>query len=104
MKIGKVVSIMLMLCLLLSACGMVEDRHTDYFGFDVADFILVEEEDTHGGFLGDGSYYLILDCSQNAGQARIFISSKRKSLGGLQKTFAILSFLGYNGEKGRFAL
>ncbi len=70
MKIGKVVSIMLMLCLLLSACGMVEDRHTDYFGFDVADFILVEEEDTHGGFLGDGSYYLILDCSQNAGQAR----------------------------------
>jgi len=70
MKIGKLLSVMLILCLLLSACGMVTERHTDYFGFDVADFIMVEEEDTHGGFLGDGSYYLILDCSQNAGKAR----------------------------------
>ncbi len=34
----------------------------------------------------------------------MFISSKRKSLGGLQKTFAILSFLGYNEGNGGFAL
>ena len=28
-------------------------------------FIIVEEEDTHGGFHGDGTYFLALDCSQN---------------------------------------
>ena len=33
------------------------------------DFSVVEELDTHGGFLGDGSYYLILDCSNNKEQA-----------------------------------
>ena len=39
MKLGKLLSVMLILCLLLSACGVVTERHTDYFGFDVADFI-----------------------------------------------------------------
>ena len=42
---------------------------TEYFGFAKKDFSVVEELDTHGGFLGDGSYYLILDCSKNKEQA-----------------------------------
>lgn len=29
---------------------------------------IVGVNDTHGGFLGDGSYYLILDCSDNKEQ------------------------------------
>lgn len=37
----------------------------EYFGFTKGDFSVVEELDTHGGFHGDGSYRLILDCSGN---------------------------------------
>lgn len=37
-----------------------------YFGFSKQKFTVVEEQDTHGGFHGDGSYYLVLDCSNHA--------------------------------------
>ena len=40
-----------------------------YFGFEKKDYIVLEEEDSHGGFHGDGSYYLILDCSENKEKA-----------------------------------
>ena len=42
---------------------------TEHFGFAKKDFTVVEEIDTHGGFHGDGSYYLILDCSDNKDKA-----------------------------------
>lgn len=42
---------------------------TEYFGFAKKEFSVVEELDTHGGFHGDGSYYLILDCSDNKEKA-----------------------------------
>ena len=42
---------------------------TEHFGFAKKDFSVVEELDTHGGFRGDGSYYLILDCSNNKEKA-----------------------------------
>ena len=45
------------------------DKQTEHFGFAKRDFTVVEELDTHGGFHGDGSYYLILDCSNNKEQA-----------------------------------
>jgi len=38
-------------------------------GFSKEDFIVVDEADTHGGFHGDGEYYLILDCSENREKA-----------------------------------
>lgn len=38
-------------------------------------FSVVEEEDTHGGFHGDGTYYLTLDCSQNKEVAMELINS-----------------------------
>ena len=41
----------------------------NYFGFSKKDFTVTEEVDTHGGFHGDGSYYLILDCSENKEKA-----------------------------------
>lgn len=44
---------------------LIDTQPDDYFGFSKKDFTVVEEQDTHGGFLGDGSYYLILDCSNN---------------------------------------
>lgn len=40
-----------------------------YFDFHKRDFVVVEEADTHGGFHGDGTYYIILDCSDDQEQA-----------------------------------
>ena len=60
----------LLLCVVFSACEPEEDTLSKCFGFEKSDFIISEETDTHGGFHGDGSYYLILDCSQNADKAR----------------------------------
>ena len=64
----------LILCTVLPGRGSGKDKpDTDkqrsYMGFDKSEYTLVAEEDTHGGFLGDGSYYLILDCSSNAEKA-----------------------------------
>lgn len=41
----------------------------EYFGFTRRDFSVMDELDTHGGFHGDGSYRLILDCSGNRQEA-----------------------------------
>ena len=46
-----------------TACA--DSKSEEYAGFLKSDFAVVEEEDTHGGFHGDGMYYLILDCSGN---------------------------------------
>ncbi len=70
MKCIKVPVFSIILCVILSGCSMVESRQTNFLGFEIGDFTTVEEADTHGGFHGDGSYYLILDCSENATLAR----------------------------------
>lgn len=54
----------LTLLIALSSCA-IAPQPDDYFGFSKQDFTVVEEEDSHNDFLGDGSYYLILDCSNN---------------------------------------
>ncbi len=46
----------------------IENRR-ERFGFAKNDFVIVEEEDTHGGFHGDGTYYLIMDCTGNKEKA-----------------------------------
>lgn len=50
----------------VGGCSVPSD---DYFGFSRHDFTVVAEEDTHGGFHGDGEYYLILDCSDHQAEA-----------------------------------
>lgn len=65
----------LLFCVTLSACGLTEDTLSKHFGFKTSDFIISEEKDTHGGFHGEGSYYLILDCSQNADKARSIVEN-----------------------------
>lgn len=35
------------------------------FGINEKDFTVIEEQDTHGGFHGDGTYHISLDCSDN---------------------------------------
>lgn len=74
MKHIKMITVILAICLLFSACNLSESQQTNYFGFETSDFTVVEERDTHDGFLGDGSYYLILDCSQNASRAHEVIT------------------------------
>ncbi len=51
------------------ACSIGEGASRDYFGFCKEDFVILEETDTHSGFHGDGSYHLILDCSENKDKA-----------------------------------
>lgn len=63
-------------------------------GFSKEDFIIVEEADTHGGFHGDGSYYLILDCSKNKEKALENIKSWKELP--LSKN---LNLIMYGGEK-----
>lgn len=52
----------------LSAC-FANTHSDDYFGFSKHDFTVVEEQNTHGGFHGDGFYSLILDCSSHTENA-----------------------------------
>ena len=49
----------------LFACTNSQKTLDEGFEFCKEDFVVIEELDTHGGFLGDGAYYLTLDCSKN---------------------------------------
>ncbi len=63
----KVLYVVCAIALIASLCGCA--AKDPYFGFTKQDFTVVEENDTHGGFLGDGEYYLIMDCSDNTEKA-----------------------------------
>lgn len=69
MKYIKFIAVVIAICFIFSACNIREVQQLAYFGFKTSDFTIVEESDTHGGFHGDGYYYLILDCSENVEQA-----------------------------------
>ncbi len=84
----------MLLCLTVSACGFTENKLSKHFAFETSDFIVVEENDTHSGFHGDGSYYLILDCSQNTDKARNIVKSW-KSLPLSENLHLVM----YGGEK-----
>ena len=65
----------ILLCITFSSCGLTEDALSKYFEFNTSDFAVLEEKDTHGGFHGEGSYYIVLDCSQNADKARSIVEN-----------------------------
>ena len=69
MKFAKIIIVTIIACLFLTSCNTVGSGQTDYFGFKTGEFTVVDEKDTHGGFHGDGSYYLILDCSEKSEQS-----------------------------------
>lgn len=75
MKYIKLLLSLILLCCVLSSCGLQSNTRTECFGFNIADYTLVEEHDTHGSFLGDGSYYLILDCSEKTSTAQEIIDN-----------------------------
>ncbi|MCR5636657.1 MAG: hypothetical protein K6F76_05720 [Clostridiales bacterium] len=65
----KILLFALAFCLLFSSCGILNEKF-NALGFDVTGYNIIEEKDSHGGFHGDGTYYLILDCSSNPQKAR----------------------------------
>ncbi|MBQ8000311.1 MAG: hypothetical protein IJ298_03730 [Ruminococcus sp.] len=73
----RMISVLLIIVLCLSVSGCLQREQT-YFGFDKEEFTIVKETDTHGGFLGDGEYYFVLDCSANAQKARELVSGWKK--------------------------
>ena len=68
----------LMFLLSLKPTSNYIEKTTEYFGFAKKDFSVVDELDTHGGFLGDGSYYFILDCSDNKEKALKIVEGWKK--------------------------
>jgi len=72
MKCIRAIAIACMICFLLLN-HITDSRRSDRFGFKITEFTVVEEQDTHGGFLGDGTYHLILDCSENSSRAHEII-------------------------------
>ncbi len=75
MKYIKLLFSLVLLCTLLASCSLRSNTRIEYFGFNITDYTLVEEHDTHGSFLGDGSYYLILDCSEKTSTAQDITSN-----------------------------
>ena len=53
--------------LLLAVCGCGGEKTA--MGFVPDHFTVVEESDSHGGWMGDGLYYLVLDCAGNRDEA-----------------------------------
>ena len=56
----------------LFACTNSQKTLDEGFEFCKEDFVVIEELDTHDGFLGDGAYYLTLDCSKNQEKVTMF--------------------------------
>ena len=69
MRCVRLIIATIIVCIVFSSCATAGSGQADYFGFKTSVFPVVEEKDTHGGFLGDGSYYLILDCSEKQAEA-----------------------------------
>ena len=69
MRYSKLIIATIIVCIVFSSCSTVGSGQAEYFGFKTSVFTVIEETDTHGGFHGDGSYYLILDCSEKGEQA-----------------------------------
>ena len=57
------------LLLLLAAAFYDATSEQTVFGLVAEDYAVVTESDSHGGFLGDGLYALVLDCGQNRDRA-----------------------------------
>ena len=83
-----------MLLLLMKPIDNYTDITTQYFGFTKKDFSVIEELDTHGGFQGEGSHYLILDCSDNKQKALEIIKNWNKL-----PLSENLNLVMYDGEK-----
>lgn len=66
------------LALALSACTLNPmsswPATLSNFGFSEGDFTVISEDDSHGGFHGDGDSLIVLDCSGNSDKAVQIVS------------------------------
>ena len=69
MRYIKAIIATIIVCIVFSACSTADSGQAEYFGFKINAFTVIDEKDTHGGFHGDGSYHLILDCSPKKEEA-----------------------------------
>ena len=76
----KIVSLIMCFAIMLNlaACSEWLLGRSDFFGFSKRDFTVMEEVNNHGGFHGDGSYYIIMDCSKNKEKALEILSDWKK--------------------------
>jgi hypothetical protein len=94
MRCVKLIIAAIIVCVVFSSCNILGIGQPEYFGFKTSSFAVIEESDTHGGFHGDGYYYLILDCSENREQAMELIEDWKQ----LPLT-ENLQIIMYGGEK-----
>ena len=74
MRCINVIIAAIIVCLTFPSCSTVNNGQNEYFGFVTSSFTVIDEKDTHGDFHGDGSYYLILDCSEKTEQVMELIN------------------------------
>lgn len=71
MKIIKVFAMLffIFICLYFAGIILFPIKTNEYIqkeiGLDISSCNILKDEDTHGGFLGDGTYFLIANCSNN---------------------------------------
>ena len=51
MKFAKIIIVTIIACLFLTSCNTIGSGQTAYFGFQTSEFTVVDEKDTHGGFM-----------------------------------------------------
>ena len=73
MRFAKTITAVVTVCLMFACCNRAGSEQTAYFGFQASVFPVIDEKDTHGGFHGDGFYYLLLDCSEKTEEAKALI-------------------------------
>ena len=73
MRCVRLIIATIIVCIVFTSCNTVGSGQAEYFGFKTSVFAVIDEKDTHGGFHCDGDYYLILDCSEKAEQAKELI-------------------------------
>ena len=71
----KMIIIFLIVVVSVGTGMLIKNIGFEHFGFSKNEYTIIDEYNTHGGFHGDGYYYLILDCSQNADKARSIVES-----------------------------
>lgn len=72
-RVGLIVVVILIIAGLCLICRKIMRNSREVMGFRLSDFRVEAEEDTHGGFHGDGDHYLILDCSSDPDKAKIIV-------------------------------
>lgn len=73
-KMFRLSAVLCLLAFVIVAGGCAGASGRRCLGFNTSDFTILEENDSHGGFHGDGTYTVTLDCSGNHEKAEKVIA------------------------------